>query len=160
MSSPTSTWVSRRATSCRLAREGTAALDRPLRAEILRCGAATAAPALAAYVLAERSRAQPQTVAFAGIVSTQLAQTLDLGRLDGRLSGSVAAAVGGTTALLAVTLMVPASRGFLRAQGSLPPGDRARGRSSACGGPARAGASTLRSAPCTIWWTSLDRAAV
>jgi cation-transporting ATPase I len=97
----------------RLAREGTAALDRPLRAEILRRGAATAAPALAAYVLAERSRAQPQTVAFAGIVSTQLAQTLDLGRLDGRLSGSVAGAVGGTTALLAVTLMVPASRGFL-----------------------------------------------
>jgi hypothetical protein len=96
----------------RLAREGTAALDRPLRAEILRRGAATAAPAFAAYVLAERSRAQPQTVAFAGIVSTQLGQTLDLGRLDGRLSGSVVGAVGGTTALLAVTSMVPASRGF------------------------------------------------
>jgi cation-transporting P-type ATPase I len=96
----------------RLAREGTAALDQPLRAEILRRGTATAAPALAAYVLAERSRAQPQTVAFASIVTTQLAQTLDVGRLDGRLSGSVAGATGGTTALLALVLTLPPSRSF------------------------------------------------
>ena len=95
-----------------LAREGAAALDRPLRDEILRRGAATAVPALGAYVLAGRSRAQPQTVAFASIVSTQLAQTLDLGRLDGRISGSVAGAVAGTAALLALTVMLPPLQGF------------------------------------------------
>src|SRR5918995_1787977 len=104
-----------------LAREGTAALDRPLRVEILRRGAATAVPALGAYVIADRWRAQPQTVAFASIVTTQLAQTLDLGRLDGRISGSVAGAVAGTTALLALAVMLPASRGFFAlAAPSLP----------------------------------------
>jgi cation-transporting P-type ATPase I len=96
----------------RLAREGTAALDAPLRTEILRRGAATAIPALAAYVLADRSSAQPQTVAFAGIVCTQLAQALDLGRLDGRLSGSVGAAVGSTTALLALAVTLPPLQRF------------------------------------------------
>jgi cation-transporting ATPase I len=96
----------------RLAREGTAALDAPLRSEILRRGAATAVPALGAYVLADRSGAQPQTVAFASIVGTQLAQTLDAGRLDGRLSGSVTRAVGGTTGLLALAITVPPLQRF------------------------------------------------
>jgi cation-transporting P-type ATPase I len=95
-----------------LAREGTAALDRPLRVEILRRGAATAVPALGAYVLANRSSAQPQTVAFASIVSTQLAQTLDLGRLDGRISGSVAWAVVGTAGLLALAVTLPSLQAF------------------------------------------------
>jgi len=96
----------------RLAREGTAALDRPLQIEIVRRGAATAVPALGAYLIADRSHAQPQTVAFASIVSTQLAQTLDLGRLDGRISGSVAGAVGGTAALLALVVMLPSFQRF------------------------------------------------
>ena len=95
-----------------LAREGSAALDRPLRVEILRRGAATAVPALGAYVLAGRARAEPQTVAFASIVSTQLAQTLDLGRLDGRVSGSVVWAVAGTAALLGLTVTLPSLRAF------------------------------------------------
>src|SRR5215218_8337781 len=95
-----------------LAREGTAALDRPLREEILRRGAATAVPSLAAYLIAERSARKPQTVAFASIVSTQLAQTLQLGRLDGRISGSVSGAVAGTAALLALTVTLPALQGF------------------------------------------------
>jgi cation-transporting P-type ATPase I len=95
-----------------LAREGTAALDRPLRVEILRRGAATAVPALGAYVIANRSSVQPQTVAFASIVSTQVAQTLDLGRLDGRISGSVALAVAGTTALLALAVTLPSLQAF------------------------------------------------
>jgi hypothetical protein len=64
-------------------------------------------------VLADRLRAQPQTVAFASIVSTQLAQTLDVGRLDGRISGSVAGAVAGTTALMALAVMLPPLQGFL-----------------------------------------------
>jgi hypothetical protein len=96
----------------RLSREGTTALDAPLRAEILRRGAATAVPSLAAYVLADRSAIQPQTVAFASIVCTQLAQTLDLGRLDGRVSGSVTGAVAGTAAIMALTVTLPAVRAF------------------------------------------------
>src|ERR671910_2228430 len=96
----------------RLAREGTNALDAPLRSEILRRGAATAVPALRAHILADRSGAQPQTVAFASIVGTQLAQTLDAGRLDGRLSRSVIGAVGGTTALLALAITVPPLQRF------------------------------------------------
>jgi cation-transporting ATPase I len=96
----------------RLAREGTAALDRPLRVEILGRGGATAAPSLAAYALAGRSGAQPHTVAFLSVVSTQLAQTLDLGRLEGRLSGSVGGAVGATVGLLTLAVMLPSLRGF------------------------------------------------
>src|SRR5918992_1580039 len=106
----------------RLAREGAAALDRPLRDEILRRGAATAVPALGAYVLAGRSGTQPQTVAFASIVCTQLAQTLDAGRLDGRPSRSVTGAVGGTTALLALVITLPP---FQRFFGLAAPGLRA-----------------------------------
>jgi cation-transporting P-type ATPase I len=96
----------------RLSREGTTALDAPLRAEILRRGAATTVPSLAAFVIASRSALQPQTVAFASIVSTQLAQTLDLGRLDGRVSGSVAGAVAGTATLLALAVTLPPVRVF------------------------------------------------
>jgi cation-transporting ATPase I len=106
----------------RLAREGTAALDAPLRSEILRRGAATAVPALGAYVLADRSGAQPQTVAFASIVGTQLAQTLDVGRLDGRTSRSVTGAVGGTAALLALAVTLPPLQRFF---GLAAPGMRA-----------------------------------
>jgi hypothetical protein len=69
-------------------------------------------PALGAYVVADCWRAQSQTVAFASIVTTQLAQTLDLGRLDGRISGSVAGAVAGTTALLALSVTLPSLQGF------------------------------------------------
>jgi hypothetical protein len=63
-------------------------------------------------MLADRSAIQPQTVAFTSIVCTQLAQTLDLGRLDGRVSGSVAGAVAGTAAIMALSVMLPPVRGF------------------------------------------------
>ena len=79
-------------------------------------------PALGAYVLADRSGAQPHTVAFASIVGTQLAQTLDAGRLDGRLSRSVTGAVGGTTALLAAAVTLPPLQRFF---GLAPPSLRA-----------------------------------
>jgi cation-transporting P-type ATPase I len=95
-----------------LAREGSAALDRPLRTEILRRGAATAVPALGAYTLAGRVRAQPQTVAFASIVGTQLAQALDIGRLDAGYSGSVVWAVAGTAALVALAVTLPGLQAF------------------------------------------------
>ncbi len=62
-----------------LAREGASALDAPLRNDILRRGLATGAPTLAAHLLMLRSGGLPEAraVAFASIVSTQLAQTLE-----------------------------------------------------------------------------------
>ncbi|MCW2952584.1 MAG: family hydrolase [Conexibacter sp.] len=96
-----------------LAREGTAELDAPLREEILRRGTATALPALAGYLTAGGLGAPGQTVAFASIVATQLAQTLDLGLAQGTLSRSVLAAVAGSGALLAATLSVPPLQAFL-----------------------------------------------
>ena len=98
-----------------LAREGASALDAPLRNDILRRGTATAAPSLTNYLLALRSVSQPEarTVAFASIVFTQLAQTLDAGRADGGLSRSVLGAVAGSTGLLIVALTVRPLRTFL-----------------------------------------------
>ncbi len=98
-----------------LAREGTSALDAPLRHDILRRAAATAAPTFAAYALALRSAGLPmaRTVAFAGIVVTQLAQTLDVGRSEGGLSRSVLGAVVGSAGLLAATVAIAPLRGFL-----------------------------------------------
>ena len=74
-----------------LAREGTAALDAPLRRDIIRRGLATALPALGAFILALGVSALPQarTVAFASIVATQLAQTLDAGHAEGTLTRPV-----------------------------------------------------------------------
>ncbi len=96
-----------------LAREGTSALDRPLRNEALRRGAVTAVPALAAYVMASRTGGQAQTVAFTGIVATQLTQTVELGRSEGRLAPSVAGAVAASAALLASAVLLAPLRGFL-----------------------------------------------
>ncbi len=104
-----------------LAREGASALDAPLRNDILRRGTATAAPALAAYSLALRSGGLPQarTVAFASIVATQLAQTLDAGRVEGGLTRSVLGAVAGSAGLLLAALTVRPLRDFL---GLITPG--------------------------------------
>jgi cation-transporting ATPase I len=98
-----------------LAREGASALDKPLRNDILRRGTATAAPTLAAYLLALRSGGLPEarTIAFASIVATQLAQTLDAGRAEGGLSRSVLGAVAGSAGLLVAALTVRPLRGFL-----------------------------------------------
>jgi len=96
-----------------LAREGEGALGAPLRADIMRRAVATAVPTLAAYLIALRAGSLPaaRAVAFGSIVTTQLAQTLDLGR-DGRggVSRPVAGAVAGSGAMLAAALTVPALR--------------------------------------------------
>jgi cation-transporting ATPase I len=105
-----------------LAREGTAELDAPLREEVLRRGSATALPALAAYLTAGRLSAPGQTVAFASIVATQLAQTLDAGRSQRTLSRSVLAAVAGSSALLAAALTLPPLQAFLGLAGPTPIG--------------------------------------
>jgi calcium-translocating P-type ATPase len=98
-----------------LTREGTSALGVPLRNDILRRGAATAAPSLAAYLLALRSGSLPEarSVAFASVVATQLAQTLDAGRAEGGLSRSVLGAVAGSAGLLLAALTVRPLRDFL-----------------------------------------------
>jgi magnesium-transporting ATPase (P-type) len=98
-----------------LAREGTAALDAPLRRDVRRRGTGTALPALAAYIAALRSSglAEARSVAFASIVTTQLAQTLDVGRAEGTLTRSVFGAVAGSAAVLVATLTLPPLQGFL-----------------------------------------------
>src|SRR5689334_11078819 len=76
-----------------LSREGGSALDAALRADVVRRGIATAVPSLGAYVLAARlvGPAAGGTVAYTSIVSSQLAQTIDLGQAEGRLNSSVLA---------------------------------------------------------------------
>jgi calcium-translocating P-type ATPase len=98
-----------------LAREGVSALDASLRTDVLRRGAATALPALGAYLLARGTvgAAAAGPVAFGGIVGNQLAQTLDAGWVEGRVSPSVAGAVGGSAGLLAATLALAPLRNIL-----------------------------------------------
>jgi len=98
-----------------LAREGEAALDAPLRRDVLRRGVATALPSLVAYgaALATAGLAQARTVAFAAIVGTQLAQTLDAGRAEAGLSWAVLGAVGASVGVLVAALTVPPLRAFL-----------------------------------------------
>ncbi len=106
-----------------LAREGTSALDAPLRRDVIRRGLATALPSLAAYLLTLRMGALPQaqTVAFASIVATQLAQTLDLGWAEGTVPRSVLAAVLGSSALMVVALTVPPLQNLLGLVALSPP---------------------------------------
>ncbi|HZU37906.1 MAG TPA: HAD-IC family P-type ATPase, partial [Gemmataceae bacterium] len=98
-----------------LTREGVTALDTALRRDVLRRGLATAGPSLAAHLLARgvSSLDQARSVAFASIVATQLAQTLDVGWTEGRLDRSVLGAVTGSTGVLAAVLTVPPLRQLL-----------------------------------------------
>ena len=97
-----------------LSREGTVSLGTPLRNDILRRGAATAIPSIAAYLLAgpRRDPVRAQTVAFSTVVTTQLAQTLALGRARGQLTGAVAAGVAGSAAVLAAAIALPPLQSF------------------------------------------------
>ncbi len=98
-----------------LSREGTAALDKPLRNDIWLRGFATAAPSLVAYLIGLRISGleQARSVAFASVVGTQLAQTLDAGRSEDSLTRSVFGAVLGSVGVLLAALTVPPLRGFL-----------------------------------------------
>jgi magnesium-transporting ATPase (P-type) len=98
-----------------LAREGGTALDAPLRADIVRRGVATGLPSIAAFAAATRLVPAPaaRTVAYVAIVGTQLAQTLELGRAEGRLTPSVLGASLGSMAVVALTIAVPPVRAFL-----------------------------------------------
>jgi magnesium-transporting ATPase (P-type) len=98
-----------------LAREGTAALGKPLRDAILRRAAATAVPALAAYLLTLRTAgmAQARTVGFASIVATQLSQTLDTARSREGSNRTLFASVAGSGGLLTAALFFPRARTLL-----------------------------------------------
>ena len=50
---------------------------------------------------------------FASIIATQLAQTLDAGRIEGTLSPTVAGAVAASTGVLGATILVPPVRRLL-----------------------------------------------
>jgi magnesium-transporting ATPase (P-type) len=97
-----------------LAREGTAALDAPLRRDVARRATSTAAPSLAAYLIALGGELpHARSVAFASIVATQLAQTLDAGWAEGSLTRPVVGAVGGSAGVLVAALTVPPVRDVL-----------------------------------------------
>jgi magnesium-transporting ATPase (P-type) len=98
-----------------LAREGLSALDAGLRRDVLRRGLATGLPSLGAYLLMQglAGPEQASAVAFTSVVATQLAQTLEVGRVEGTLSRSVVGAVGGSAVLLASAVTLPPLRDFL-----------------------------------------------
>ncbi|HEX6510281.1 MAG TPA: hypothetical protein VF221_21840, partial [Chloroflexota bacterium] len=67
-------------------------------------------------LLALRSRdlVYARSVAFASLVSAELAQTLQLGRVEGnRLTRAVGGAVAGSAGILALTFILPPLRSFL-----------------------------------------------
>jgi magnesium-transporting ATPase (P-type) len=95
-----------------LAREGLTALDTGLRRDAIHRGVATGVPSLAAFILAHASGGpqHARAVGFASVITTQLAQTMDAGQVQGFLSKPVIAAVGGSLALLATTYALPPVR--------------------------------------------------
>ena len=100
-----------------LRREGTGALDKRLRNDILRRGLSTTLPSLAAYLMTSSARLLPEarSVAFASIVTTQLAQTLAIGRMEaGGLSRSVLWAVSGSLGVLLAAFTVAPLRKVLQ----------------------------------------------
>jgi magnesium-transporting ATPase (P-type) len=103
-----------------LSREGTAALDAPLRRGILNRGVATAIPSFAAYALSSGATdpARRRAVSFTTIVGGQLVQTLDLGQAEGRLSPEVVGAVAASAAFVAAVQALPPFQQFF---GLAPP---------------------------------------
>jgi magnesium-transporting ATPase (P-type) len=94
-----------------LAREGLSALDRGLKRDVFRRAVATGIPSLGAY-LAMQALSGPQqasAAAFTSVVATQLAQTVEVGRVEGLLSRPVVNAVGASVALLVTAVLPPLS---------------------------------------------------
>lgn len=99
-----------------LAREGQAALGKPLRNDLLRRAGATAVPTLAASLaaLGVGGAGEASVVAYTSLVTTQLIQTLDAGYTDEGWNRSMVAAVVGSGGLLAASLAVPPLRSFFQ----------------------------------------------
>jgi hypothetical protein len=65
-------------------------------------------------VLAAQALGAPAaTVGYSSVILTQLAQTLQMGRVQDRLNRSVAGAIAGSVALLGITVGVAPVRNFL-----------------------------------------------
>jgi magnesium-transporting ATPase (P-type) len=99
-----------------LRREGTSALGRPLLYEMIRRAITSAIPSFIGYVLmlgTPGGLMEARAVAYTSIITTQLAQTLEVGRTEKSLSRSVLAAVVGSAGVLAATLTIPPLRDFL-----------------------------------------------
>ncbi len=94
-------------------REGAESFDQRLLSGIVRRGAATAVPSLAAVLAAPLLGAQAPVVAFGSIILTQLAQTLQSGGVDERSSRSVTMAVAGSGGVLGLSLALAPLRRFL-----------------------------------------------
>jgi hypothetical protein len=107
-----------------LSREGGTALDAPLRAEILRRAAGTAAPSLGACLLAAGLGGAQAVgpVAFLSVMGTQLAQTVAMSRTDGRPDRAIIVASAGSVGALALGAALPATRTFLGLGGLTPGG--------------------------------------
>jgi magnesium-transporting ATPase (P-type) len=99
-----------------LAREGAGAMDKPLRNDVIRRGLLTTLPTLVSYIvtLSTGSIDQARAVAFAGIVTTQLAQTLDAGWSEGSLTKPVILAVGTSAGMMVASLTIPVLRSALQ----------------------------------------------
>lgn len=99
----------------RLQREGMDALNVPLLREVMKRGLATALPSLAAYLITLSTGSLPQarSVAFASIITTQLAQTVIAGRAEGHLTRPVLGAVGGSLTVLLASFSIPSLRRLL-----------------------------------------------
>jgi magnesium-transporting ATPase (P-type) len=98
-----------------LAQEGPTGVDTGLAGETLRRGTATAAASLGGYAWTRviGGPAEAGAVAFASLVCTQLAQTLDAAIAHRTLSRFSLAAIGGSAAALGLVLGVPPLRNFL-----------------------------------------------
>jgi magnesium-transporting ATPase (P-type) len=98
-----------------LSREGLWAMDRGLLRDIVRRGLATMLPSLAGYLITRvyAGPVQASAVAFGSVVSTQLAQTLDVGRVEGTLSRAVVGTVLGSAGVLTSAFTVPPLRNVL-----------------------------------------------
>jgi calcium-translocating P-type ATPase len=105
-----------------LSREGLSALDKGLRRDVLRRGLATGVPSLAAFLLMQGTGrpAEAGSVAFTSVVATQLAQTLEVGRVEGTLSPQVLGAVAASLAVLFGTVTIPPLRNLLGLQTPSP----------------------------------------
>jgi cation-transporting ATPase I len=68
------------------------------------------------------NRDEARTVAYVSIVTTQLAQTLDLGRSGGQLTPGVVAAVAVSLAVVGATVWLPGLRTFLALAAPSPTG--------------------------------------
>jgi calcium-translocating P-type ATPase len=98
----------------RLSRQADGSFDEQLLRATVRRGVATSAPAVAAVLLAPVVGAPATTVAFGAVIVTQLAQTVQSGRVSGTMSVPVIAALAGSGGVLGLSLAVPPLRSFLR----------------------------------------------